>query len=183
MSAWSNTDSYTSKPRIPKMRLEHGVVKLSANAFSGPGTTINFAPNATLNIANGWTANVGNTFGTVGFNQLGPIVTNKTPNSVTLSQTIQSSMNAGTIITFSKPITFHGNTLAGSYNANTVLVTTTRRKNASKNVANATAHIGWNHVRYGTGGRSGRVQVETLVVIATPKATDANSGGVSFTGT
>ena len=43
----------------------------------------------------------------------------------------------------------------------------------------ATAHQGWVHVTTGTGGRAGRVQVETLVALANVATANTLSGNTS----
>jgi len=165
MSIWGRTDSQNDKPKWPKERFQHGLIKLSANAATFPTSTLNFATNAvtTAGIANNMVAsgvNVGNTVGTIGYNEIAPYVVNVSTNTVTLSQAMAGNIAAGQVITFSKLITDRpANTANGlsprasanSYNANTMMVTTGRLKNASVGYANATTHVGWNHVRHGTG--------------------------------
>ncbi len=186
MPAWGRTDTYTDKPKFPKERTEHGVIKISANAATFPTNILSFTPNATIGLANGWVANgvnIGNTVGYVGYNLIGPSIVGLTSNTVTLSQNVGGNIGAGTIIKFSKPIPSKaGRPAANSYNANTVLVTTTRKANASANAAHSIAHIGWNHVKVGTGRKAGRVMIETLVALSNPKANIANSGGTYFPG-
>ena len=41
------------------------------------------------------------------------------------------------------------------------------------------SHVGWNKVTTFTGGRAGRVQTETLVVLANPVASNTISGNTS----
>jgi hypothetical protein len=165
MPIQGRTDAYGDKPKIPQMRFEHGLVKLSANAATFPTSTLSFATNAvsTAAIANGWVVsgvNVGNTVGTIGFNEIAPYVVNVSTNTVTLSQAMAGNIASGGIITFSKLIldrpanTSNGLSVrfgANSFNANVYMVTPARIKNASPAIANATTHVGWNHVRHYTG--------------------------------
>ncbi len=158
MAIWGRTDSFSDKPKFNKERIEHGVVSLSANAMLFPNATIAFATNAVTaaGIANGWAVsggNVGNTVGTVGFNQINPVVISYTSNTVTLNQNTAGNIAAGSVIKFSKLISDRANTRpsTNSYNANTYLVTVGRRKNATPAYANATAHVGWNHFKHYTG--------------------------------
>lgn len=158
MPIQGRTDAYGDKPKIPQDRFLRGTVKLSANAMLFPNATIGFATNAVTNagIANGWTVagtNIGNTIGTIGFNQIAPYVISFTSNTVTLSQNAASNVPAGQVLTFSKLILNRANTRssANAFNSNTYMVTTTRLVNASPGVANATTHVGWNHVKHFTG--------------------------------
>lgn len=160
MPLWGRTDAYGDKPKAPQGRTQHGVIRLIANAATFPATVLGFAQGSvTANgIANGYVVggtNVGNTIGTVGYNQIAPYVILTTSNSVTLSQAIGGNITAGQTITFSKPI-FRANVnntrkSANTYNSNTYMVTTARLKNASPSIANATTHVGWNHVTHFTG--------------------------------
>lgn len=179
---FGRTDAYSDKPKAPKMRLEHGIIKLSTSAQSS-GNVLTFT--ATANIKVGYIAsgnNIPNQGGIVGYNLLGPSVTNVTATTVTLTGTLANTVPANAIVTFAKPIVFRtGKAEANTYNANTVLITTTRKANANV-VAKGSAHIGWNHYQVGTGGRAGRVQIETLVALSNAKATQANSGGPYFPG-
>lgn len=158
MSIWGRTDSFNDKPKFFRERLEHGVVSLSANSMLFPNATISFATNAVTNagVANGWAVsgvNVGNTIGTVGFNQINPVVISFTSNTITLNQNTSGNIASGGIIKFSKLIKDRANTRisANTYNANTYLVTTSRLKNATPGYANATTHVGWNHFKHFTG--------------------------------
>lgn len=158
MAIWGRTDSFADKPKINKLQLENGVVSLSANSMLYPNATLAFATNAVTGagIANGWAVsgvNVGNTVGTVGFNQINPVVISFTSNTVTLNQNTAGNIAAGGIIKFSKLIVDRANTRssANSYNANTYLVTAGRLRNATPAYANATTHTGWNHFKHYTG--------------------------------
>lgn len=154
MPLWRNTDAHASKPKIPQMRLSHGIIKLSANALTFPDSVIRFAHGATANLALGMvanSANMGNVSGTTGFNQTGPYIIALTGNTVTLSQNLGGGITAGEIVSFSKTINFKANTLAGRANANTYMVTSARLANAATGTANAVGHIGWNKVVHGSG--------------------------------
>lgn len=67
-------------------------------------------------------------------------------------------------------------------NTNVYLVDDTRLANATFGNGKAVAHEGWVKITEGSGGRAGRVQAETLVVISNPQITNANSGLPYFPG-
>ena len=168
MSMMSNTDALISKPKFPKERTEHGIVTLNlANTWTFPNSIIRVTQ-TTPGVANGWVANavnIGNTFGLQGWNQVGPTVINVAGNTIFLSIGVGNTIPNGTVITFSKPISFSGpkaNITANVYNANTYLVTSTRLNNANSILQSSlfktsnikqsvVAHQGWVHLKPQTG--------------------------------
>lgn len=179
MSMTGRTDAIADKPKFPKERTKHGKETLSANATTFPAATIGFKSGTvvTSNIANGWVAsgtNVGNTSGAAGYNNNGPYVINLTASSITLSQNVSGNITAGQLITFSKPIPYKANSTANSYNANTYLVTTTRRSNANSIAANSVAHVGWNYTTFGTG-------YVKAVTLGTLRGNQYSNGFLTFT--
>mgnify|MGYP003703664005 CR=1 FL=1 len=72
---------------------------------------------------------------------------------------------------------------ANTYFGDTVIVSSTRLANTAGFANTSTAHVGWQHVTTGTGGRAGRVQVETLVALSNVAIANTNSGRTSNTNT
>lgn len=186
MAMAGRTDAYKDKPKFPVEQFQTGLITLSANATPSGTNTIAFPQGSTTLIAANQVANgvnVASTLGLPGFNLInGPLVVSKTSNSVTLSANVVGNINAGQRITFSKPMLSFNNHTADSYNANTVYVSVTRMKTANHwaNVqVSAPGHV---HVRRGSGGRAGRIQTETLVVISNTSATITGSGGPFYSG-
>jgi hypothetical protein len=104
-------------------------------------------------------------------------------NLITLSNPLFNYANTGWMVEFDKAIVANtAKPYRYNYNQDVVLVNATRAANAvfagqnqytSANLANSgasVAHLGWNKITTFTGGRAGRVQTETLVVIANAAA-------------
>jgi hypothetical protein len=105
-------------------------------------------------------------------------------NTITLTNPLFSAgANTGWIVEFDKAIVANtSKPTLYNYNSDVVLVNATRAANAvfaggaqytSANLANsgsAVAHLGWNKITTFTGGRSGRVQTECLVIVANAAA-------------
>jgi hypothetical protein len=113
-------------------------------------------------------------------------------NTITLTNPLFGYANTGWIVEIDKAIVYGGpqstKVIEINYNADTVLLTPTRMANAvfagtanssSYNLNSGMSHQGWNKVTTFTGGRAGRVQTETLVVLANPTASNTISGNTS----
>ena len=87
---------------------------------------------------------------------------------------------SGTSIDFGIPVSYNQDS-ANTYFSDTVLVSSTRLANATFGGAtnHATAQQGWVHISTGTGGRAGRVQVETLVALSNVVTSNTLSGNTS----
>lgn len=178
-------DTLRAKPKFPKERTEHGtVVVVAVNTKTDPTLVAAYAGNSTINlisatnIANGYivqgysngnttymsTVNIGNNTpvvsggsGVLGFDQVGPSVTNVQGTLITLSASLSVNVSNGALIWFSKPFNYKPNTYANTYNANTYFVSSARLKNAnsilsaSHGNSSTIAHSGWVNVKPGTG--------------------------------
>ena len=74
--------------------------------------------------------------------------------------------------------------ITNAYAANTILVSPARMANSNVSVGLSSkqfAHDGWVRIVKGTGGRAGRIQVETLVALNTATITTAASANGWFT--
>lgn len=105
-------------------------------------------------------------------------------NVITLSNPLFGVANTGWIVEIDKAIVYQAGEALSKYNQDTVLINTTRMANAvfagtangsGTNFNSGLAHTGWNRVTTGTGGRAGRVQVETLVTLKNSSITIANN--------
>lgn len=185
MPLWGRTDNYQDKPKFPVERFEDGVVWLTANA-TPLGNVIYFAQNATANVSVGAIANGVNTattIGFVGFNLVnGLTVLSKTSNSVVLSANTLGNINAGQVISFTKPMLAFNGHAASAVNANTIFVTASRMKTANVNGHSSVAAPGHVHVKTGSGLKAGRIQYETLVCLSNGVAFNTQSGGSNFPG-
>ncbi len=186
MSLIGATDQLASKPKFPQERTERVLISVPASANTiFPSNTLYFANGTAAQLSLGLLVDgVGNNAGTYGFNEVAPTITQLiggTPNDqVMLSTNTSASIYTNTIINFLQPTQYKPNTLSASYNANTYMVSASRIANA--NTLLAVTHTGWNHVVVGTGGRAGRITVETLAVVSNVNTLDPNSGGVWFPG-
>ena len=73
----------------------------------------------------------------------------------------------------------YNNPVAANTFADTVIVSSTRLANATNFSTKTTPHTGWVRVKTGTGGRTGRVQVEVLVALANVQTSNTLSGNTS----
>lgn len=202
MPLWGNTDTNANRitNKFPQARIvREKKLACSINQAAG-GTTINVDSNFTV---------VNATLTMIGCNVRGNNITSAqtvtafstnpvTGNTfITISNATTAAMKAGDVLTFGNNIIYHSNTYAATYNADTVLVTDTRRSNLYSNgvganrtligglagAANANTQItpstGWVHVQTGTGGRQGRVQIETLITLSNAQALNTLSGNTS----
>ena len=103
-----------------------------------------------------------------------------TGNVVVFNTNVMGSIPAGTSIDFGVPVSYNQDS-ANTYFSDTVLVSNTRIANATfgDSTKHATAHQGWVHITTGTGGRAGRVQVETLVALSNVVTANTLSGNTS----
>ena len=188
MPSWGNTDSIYDKPHWPKERQVRPFVTLvTSNTNVTTGNTIVFVGTGSSTAANlgivagmsAYAANLSIT-GEQEFFVANNTVVSVTGNSVVFKANVFGIVPAGTSVDFGIPIQYN-EAGANTYFGDTVLVSTARLANASFGGATsrATAHQGWVHVKTGTGGRSGRVQVETLVALANVTTSNTISGNTS----
>ena len=187
MPSWGNTDSLNDKPHWPRERQVRPFITLTTNGAVSTGNTIVFAGTGALTAANlgivagmsAYAANVAIT-GEAEFFVANNTVRYVTGNSVVFTANVFGNVPTGTTIDFASPIQYNQNTDI-TYFADTVIVSNTRLSNATFGGAtsHSGAHTGWVHVVTGTGGRSGRVQVETLVALSNVATANTLSGNTS----
>jgi hypothetical protein len=190
MPSWGNTDSIYDKPHFPAERQVRPFATLTTYNITASGNTIIFVGSgattpANVGIVAGMSAYQSNLSitGEQEFFASNNTVKSVTGNVVVFTTNVMGSIPAGTSIDFGIPIAYNQDT-ANTYFADTVLVSTSRLPNTSPGFANtATAHIGWQHVTTGTGGRAGRVQVETLVALSNVVTSNTLSGNTSNSST
>lgn len=183
MSAFSNTDSATSKPKFPYERQSRDTTQqTTANAttaftnviqFTGTGAGVVvgqsvYAANLAINGIGGlFTSN--------------NLVTAVTGNLVTFAANTFGTIPAGATVEFdtiiARPV---AKPVEVTYNNDTVLVTATRLANST--VATGDVSLGWVHIQKKVNGGDGatRYLKETLVALASPVASNTNSGNTSF---
>ncbi len=162
MAMQGRTDNLVGKPKFPKERTQKGTVRLVlGNTATFPTSTLTIASATVGGVANGWVAsavNIGNTIGTIGFNLIGPTVSNVQSNTITLNRAVGNNIPNGTTITFSRPVSTANisDQQANNYNANTYLISSSRMINANSilqttsltnksnaNTVSPIAHVGW----------------------------------------
>ena len=186
MPSWGNTDSIYDKPHFPYDRQVRPFLTLTTNGAVSSGNTIVFSGTgantaANLGIVAGMSAYATNLSitGEQEFFASNNTVKSVSGNSVVFTANVMGTVATGTSIDFGIPVAYNENG-ANTYFSDTVLVSTTRLPNTSAVLANtATAHQGWVHVTTGTGGRAGRVQVETLVALSNVVTSNTLSGNTS----
>jgi hypothetical protein len=202
MSAWGNTDSPYSKPRLPKERnvrksftfvtANNTVVGASAIIFTAP--TLATTP-ANIGVVAGMYVSVSSNTaypdllganGKPGFFASNVVVasvgTGFNGNTVTFTGGITTrAISAGETVVFDTRIPYTSGELANTYYADTILVTQTRIVNANVIIANT--HTGWTHV-YRTVNNDGtqRFRKEVLVVTSGATASNISSGNTSSNG-
>lgn len=190
MPSWGNTDSIYDKPHFPEERQVRPFATLTTYNTTASGNTIIFSGSGATTPANvgivagmsAYQTNLSIT-GEQEFFASNNTVKSVTGNVVVFTTNVMGSIPAGTSIDFGIPIQYNQDT-ANTYFSDTVIVSTTRLPNTSPGFANtATAHIGWQHVTTGTGGRAGRIQVETLVALSNVVTSNTLSGNTSNSGT
>ena len=186
MPSWGNTDSIYDKPHWPYERQVRPFATLVTNGAVTSGNTITFAGTGASTAANvgivagmsAYSTNLSIT-GEQEFFVSNTVVKSVTGNVVVFTANVMGTVATGTSIDFGIPVQYNQDS-ANTYFSDTVIVSTTRLPNTSAMLANtATAHQGWVHVTTGTGGRAGRVQVETLVTIANVATANTFSGNTS----
>jgi hypothetical protein len=202
MSAWGNTDSPYSKPRLSKERnVRKSYTFVTANStVAGASAIIFTAPTlattpANIGVVAGMYVSVSSNTtyrdllganGVPGFFASNVVVssvgTGFNGNTVTFTGGITTrAINAGETVVFDTRIPYVSNELANTYYADTILVTATRIVNA--NVVIANTHTGWSHV-YRTVNNDGTVRFrkEVLIVTANAAASNISSGNTSSNG-
>jgi hypothetical protein len=199
MSAWSNNDNHNAKPKFNYEREVTTAVQIPVFAGNTAGNNIikvSYNDGAQNNVANigivagqyvyfwaqGNTASNGGQAGNgvPGLFASNTQVLSTSGNTITLSTNLFGPVTTAFTVEFDTATVYNSNKpYEVNYNQNTVLVTATRLANAvfagtangtGSNFNSGLAHVGWNLVTTGTGGRAGRVQVETLVVLANSAA-------------
>ena len=186
MPSWGNTDSIYDKPHWPYDRQVRPFATLVTNGAVSTGNTITFAGTGDSTAANvgivagmsAYSTNLSIT-GEQEFFVSNNKVKTVTGNVVVFTANVMGTIATGTSIDFGVPVQYNQDS-ANTYFSDTVIVSTTRLPNTSAMLANtATAHQGWVHVTTGTGGRAGRVQVETLVALSNVATANTLSGNTS----
>jgi hypothetical protein len=200
MSSWGNTDAPGTKPKWDVERQTRKVIQLTVASTvtnSGNGNnTITFTYSDGVSVANGGSnvANVGvsvgqyvyasnlSSNGVAGFFSSNNTVLSISGNTVTFSSNVFGTVLAGSSVEFDKSIVYKANSVANTYFADTILVTSTRAANANNVVANTgNFSAGWVHVQKKT-NNDGTVRYlkETLVALANSSSSNTSSGNTSF---
>ena len=208
MSAWSNNDNHNSKPKFNYEREVTTAVQIPVYAGNTAGNNVikvNYYDGAQNNVANigivagqyvyfwaqGNTASNGGQAGNgvPGIFASNTQVLSTSGNTITLSTSLFGPVTTAYTAEFDNATVYNSNKpYEVNYNADTVLITPTRMANAvfagtansgSYNLNSGMSHAGWNKVTTFTGGRAGRVQTETLVILANPTAANTLSGNTS----
>lgn len=185
MPSWGNTDSIYDKPHWPYERQVRPFATLVTNGAVTTGNTIVFVGTGASTAANlgivagmsGYAANL-SISGENEFFVANNTVVSVTGNSVIFRANVFGTIASGTSIDFGIPIRYNEDG-ANTYFADTVIVSNGRLANTVGFANTATAHKGWVRVRTGTGGRAGRVQVETLVALSNVVTSNTLSGNTS----
>ena len=208
MSAWSNNDNHNSKPKFNQERETTTAVQLPVFAGNTAGNnviSVKYNDGGQNNVANvgivagqfvyfwaqGTSASDGGQSGNgvPGLFASNTQVLSTSGNTVTLSTNLSGTVTTAFTAEFDNAVVYNSNKpYEVNYNADTVMITPTRMANAifagtansgSYNLNSGMSHAGWNKVTTFTGGRAGRVQTETLVVLANPVASNTISGNTS----
>ena len=208
MSAWSNNDNHNSKPKFNQERETTTAVQLPVFAGNTAGNnviSVKYNDGGQNNVANvgivagqyvyfwaqGTSASGGGQSGNgvPGLFASNTQVLSTSGNTVTLSTNLSGTVTTAFTAEFDNAVVYNSNKpYEVNYNADTVMITPTRMANAifagtansgSYNLNSGMSHAGWNKVTTFTGGRAGRVQTETLVVLANPVASNTISGNTS----
>ena len=194
MPSWGNTDSAQAKPHFPEERQVRPFASLiTANVTAAGTQTITFTGTGAQTAANvgivagmwpygggpGVLTGTGQRDFFKGNNTVAAVSTNNGANNqVSFTKPTTASIPAGTTITFDTAIVHNGVYSANTFD-DTVIVSTTRLANATNFSAKTTPHTGWVRVKTGTGGRTGRVQVEVLVALSNVQTSNTLSGNTS----
>lgn len=189
MSSWGNTDSIYDKPHWSEERQVRPFASLVTANNTTSGNTIVFVGSGANTAANIGIAAGMYIYGTNAsitgeqeFFTSNNYVVSVSVNTVRLANNVMGSIASGTSLDFGTNILYNQNT-ANTYFGDTVLVSSSRLANTVGFANTSTAHVGWQHVTTGTGGRAGRVQVETLVALSNTAIANTNSGRTSNTNT
>ena len=118
--------------------------------------------------------------GVPGFFASNTTVASTSGNTITLGTALFNTVSAGYGVEFDKAIVYNTNkTMTKTYGADTILVTPTRLANST--VAFGSVNPGWVHIQKKT-NNDGTVRYinETLVALASPVASNTNSGNTSW---
>ena len=205
MPTWGNTDNHNQKPKFDVERETREVIQLTVLTGNTAGNNIiqvaynDGAQNNVANIgvaagqfvyfwANGFATSgglAGN--GTPGFFQSNTQVSYISGNTITLTNNLFNTVSAGFGVEFDKTIVLNTNkTASANYQADTILVTTTRAENGGVGAPNSAftlgnVNVGWNRIvkKVNNDGTT-RYLKETLVALASPTAANTNSGNTSW---
>lgn len=177
MPLWGNVDTQAAKPKLPEERLQEyaGIVvattQTSNNQFLLLGASGQFANSQGFLLpgqsVSGNNIPVGTTVSAY----------NASTSNLTLSAVTTANVVAGDVISIGANISYNSN-VANTYNADTILVTSTRLANAVVNVSHT--HTGWSHIVKKTNS-DGTIRYlnEVLVVTANAVASNSASGNTS----
>jgi len=201
MSSWTNTDSFSNqgKPKWDVERTTRDNVQATVFAGNTAGNnviTLSYLDGGANNVANlgigvgqyvyFWVNGFGSNNGGQSGNGIPGMFTSNTTvasisgNTVTITPALFNTVSAGFGVEFDKKIVLNPNkTMSANYAADTVLVTATRLANNTVNMGNQVP--GWTHIQKKT-NNDGTVRYihETLVALASPVASNTNSGNTSW---
>lgn len=180
MPLWGNVDTQAAKPKMPVERLYEAHKIAVAASQTANTTSINLGSAGAAAFAAGYLAN-----GSIVLGNNVPANANVASwdaanTLLILSANTTANVIAGDIMQVNLALVYHANTYETTLNADTILVTSSRRANATVNVE--IASIGWMHVRKKV-NNDGTVRylTETLVALANPVASNTASGNTSNT--
>ena len=193
MPTWGNTDGHNQKPKFDverEVREQYVATVATGNTAGNNAITFTyFDGTVSSNLSNVIsvnssvsTVNVGAN-GYAGFFGANNTVASISGNTVTFNNNFYGTIASGATIEFDKPIAYNINKpVETTYNQDTILVTATRAQNANTTIAaSGNFSVGWVHVQKKT-NNDGTVRYlkETLVALASPVASNTNSGNTSW---
>jgi len=214
MPSWGNTDAHNQKPKWDLIRETREVIQftvLTGNTAGNNVVQVSYNDGGLNNVANvGVVAGLyvyflangfANPGGNAGNGYPGMFFSNTTisstsGNTIILSNALFNNVTAGFGVEFDKTLVYNtSKPLEANTGADTILVTATRAINAASGHANTTTavgnignfNVGWNKIQKKV-NNDGTVRYlkETLVALASPVASNTNSGNTSagqiFTG-
>jgi hypothetical protein len=203
MSTWGRLDYANSEPSFSKSRTARPSLIIATNVASNVVTS-----NVTLfigdtsgiragmlvygnNIVSGDVAFTGNTEQLRNFKQgffSGNVtVTTVNPANVVISRALSANGTAGDVYRFDTPISYQANTYDVTYNANTLLVTQSRKSNTT-GISNTVPHTGWVKITEGMGYIAGlsvsnvnvaRIYANSFLSFSTSPVSGASGGRVA----
>ena len=206
MPTWGNTDNHNQKPKFALERETREVFQfnvLTGNTAGNNMIQVSYNDGAQNNVANigvaagqfvyflanGFGASGGGLAGngTPGFFQSNTQVSSTSGNTITLNNNLFNTVSAGFGVEFDKTIVLNPNkTASANYQADTILITTTRAENGGVGAPNSAftignVNVGWNRIvkKVNNDGTT-RYLKETLVALANPTAANTNSGNTSW---